>query len=132
MQDLIPWKDGYIKYTSAHYLTPDENDIHEIGITPDIEVESEEYSREELSAYYRFMDEKRTEILKYVEDNPEYTQENIEAFAGQYEESGVPALLLKLLIRNEYVYSMPYDERPLTDTVYDRELTAAIDYLDSL
>ena len=34
-----------------------------------------------------------------------------------------------MLIRNEYIYAMPYNERPKVDLMYDTALIAAVDYL---
>ena len=39
-QDIIPLDDGSaVKLTIAKYFTPNGNDIHKVGITPDVEVE---------------------------------------------------------------------------------------------
>ena len=132
MQDVISWKDGYIKYTSAHYLTPLGNDIHEVGIEPDIVIEDNEYSDEETELYFDFLDTHTEELEEYVKNNPEYSTANIEAYAEKHKDSGVPPLLLKLLARNQYIYDMDYTERPLTDPVYDRAMKRAVEYLESL
>lgn len=132
MQDVITWNDGYIKYTSAHYLTPEGNDIHEKGITPDIVIDDNEYTDEETEAYYDFLDQNSSLLEEYVAEYPDYTTENIERFASLHQDSGVPDILLKVLIRNQYIYDLDYDKRPLSDPVYDSDVKAAIEYLDSL
>lgn len=132
MQDVINWKDGYIKYTSAHYLTPNGNDIHEIGITPDIIIEESDYTDEEIESYFDFLDTHTDELEEYIEENPDYTVDNIEAYAEKHSDSSVPPILLKLLARNQYIYSMDYDKRPLTDPVYDTAMKTAVEYLESL
>ena len=39
---------------------------------------------------------------------------------------------LRLMIRNQYIVSMNWEDRPIADPVYDIVLAAAVDYLDSL
>ncbi len=131
MQDVVPWNGGYIKYTSAHYLTPDGNDIHEVGITPDIVVEDKEYTDEELEAYFAFIDTHEDATKTYIEENPEYSMENIQAYADSYADENIPSDLLKYYIRNNYIYSLPFNERPLTDADLDEVLKRAIEFHDS-
>ncbi|MGN0906940.1 MAG: S41 family peptidase, partial [Bullifex sp.] len=129
IQESAMWKNGYIKYTSAYYLTPNGDNIHKTGITPDIEVTEHEYTDEEVSAYYDFIEKSQDEITAYVRENPEYTRENIDAFAALHSDLGIPETALKLLIRNEYIYAMPYNDRPKVDLMYDTALLTAIDCL---
>ncbi len=129
IQESAIWKNGYIKYTSAYYLTPNGNNIHKSGISPDITVEEHEYTDDEISAYYDFVENSQDEITEYVKEHPQYTKENIEAFASMHGNLGVSETALKLLIRNEYIYTMPYNERPKVDLMYDTALLAAIDCL---
>ena len=53
----------------------------------------------------------------------------MDGFAAAHNDIGVSDIALKLLIRNEYIYSMPYEERPKVDTNYDNALIDAINYL---
>ena len=68
-------------------------------------------------------------LASYAEDHPGYTKENIEAFAAMHEGSGVPEDLLRILIRNEYIYSMDFSERPVADTWFDPYIAAALEAL---
>lgn len=129
IQESAVWKNGYIKFTSAYYLTPKGNNIHKKGITPDIIVEEHQYSDEEIKAYYNFVENNKDEITSYIKTHPEYTKENMDVFAAAHNNIGVSDIALKLLIRNEYIYSMPYEERPKVDTNYDNALIEAINYL---
>lgn len=129
IQESAMWKNGYIKYTSAYYLTPNGNNIHKTGIEPDIAVEEHEYTDEEITAYYDFVESSQDEITQYIKDNPLYSRENIDAFAALHAGLGIHETALKLLIRNEYIYAMPYNERPKVDLMYDTALIAAVDYL---
>lgn len=48
-QELIYYEDGSsLKLTTAHWLTPNGNDLHDIGVIPDIEIELVEDSEEDL------------------------------------------------------------------------------------
>ena len=71
IQESAMWKNGYIKYTSAYYITPNGNNIHKTGITPDVEVNEHEYTDEEVSAYYDFIEKGQDEITSYVKHNTE-------------------------------------------------------------
>lgn len=124
-QEIRPFRDGFIQITTGHFYTPSGNDIHEVGIVPDILIEEPEYTDEEMEAFSHFMEEDH--FSGYIENHPEYTKENIEAFAEEYKDSGVPKDLLILLIRNEYIYSMDYDERPVADIWFDDYITKALE-----
>ena len=125
-QEVRPFADGFIQITTGHFYTPSGNDIHHVGITPDIVIEDKEYSEEELEAFSEFMSDAS---IKEFADNHEYSRENIKAFADEHASSGVPEDLLMLLIRNEYLYRMDYNDRPVADPEYDEVLRAAIEEL---
>ena len=64
VQNIIPLSDGdAIKLTTAKYFTPNGNYIHEVGISPDIEVEYE-YTGPEDETYDKQYD---SQFLKAVE-----------------------------------------------------------------
>lgn len=129
----MPWNDGYIRYTSAHYLTPNGDDIHNVGLTPDVVVEEPEMDDGQIVEYYDFIYAHQDDIIAWIEDNPDYTKENIEAFAAQWEdEVGFDPLYLKILVRNEYIASMDYEDRPLIDTDYDIYLRTALEVLEGV
>lgn len=133
IQDIVPWNDGYIRYTSAHYLTPNGDDIHNVGLTPDVVVEEPEMDDGQIVEYYDFIYAHQDDIIAWIEDNPDYTKENIEAFAAQWEdEVGFDPLYLKILVRNEYIASMDYEDRPLIDTEYDIYLRTALEVLEGV
>ena len=131
MQHVIPYLDGFLNITVAHYYTPNGNDIHEIGIIPDYIVEDEDYTDDELASYADFVKNNKTK--EWIEKYPDYSKENIEAFALDNEDSGVPYSLLCLLMRNEYIYALDYDKRPVADPIFDLQLKKAIEVInDSL
>ena len=114
-----------MQITTGHFYTPSGSDIHEVGITPDIIIPEPEYSDEEMKAYEKFMEEDH--FTSYIEEHPEYTKENAENFAELYASSGVPESMLKLLIRNEYIYSMDYEDRPVADIWFDPCIEKALE-----
>ena len=61
----------------------------------------------------------------------EFYEEYNEAFADYYSDSNVPKELLCLLMRNEYIYSLDYDKRPVADPDFDTQLAKAIEVIKS-
>ena len=127
IQSIIPYNGGFICFTDANYYTPDGENIHEVGIRPDIIIEEREYTEEELKSYEEFL--YTDKIDQFIEENPEYSIENIERFVEENNESGVPEDLLSLLLRNEYFYRMDYDKRPVVIVDYDDVLQEALEFL---
>ena len=72
MQQIVPLIDGSaVKVTTARYFTPNGNNIHEVGIEPDIELEYEYLGAEE-EAYDPMKDnqvQKALEVLKKESGN---------------------------------------------------------------
>lgn len=131
IQDVIPWNEGFIRYTSSHYLTPDGHDIHEVGITPDIIVEEPPMSPEQTEEYFSFINEHEEDIIRWTEERPEYTTENIEAFVSQYlDDISFDPIYLSVAIRNQYIVQMDWNERPVADPEYDIFLKEAVSWLD--
>ena len=124
-QEIVPFRGGFVQITTGHFFTPAGNDINELGITPDIIVEEPEYTDEEMKAFEEFMEEDR--FSPYIAEYPEYTKENAERFADANAGSGVPRDLLLLLIRNEYIYSMDYEDRPVADVWFDPSVRKALE-----
>jgi len=130
MQIVTPFAEGYISLTRARFLPPSMEPIHDIGITPDIEEPSLEMTDEEFEIYQKLFDEKY--FSKYVDDNPDFTKENINAFSIPEEEEGeVRDQVLRLLIRNEYLSRLPSEERLIPDPEYDKVLQRAISYFET-
>ena len=126
-QEVRPFSEGYIQVTTGHFFTPDGSDIHHVGITPDIIIEEEEYSDEDMKAFSSFMED--ADIEAFVEEHPDYSYENVRLFVSENAESGVPDSLLELLVRNEYLYSMDWEDRPVAEPGYDKVLKAAMEVL---
>lgn len=124
-QEIRPFAGGYVQITTGHFYTPDGSDIHNVGISPDIEVPEPEYSDDEMKAFEKLMEE--DPFTPYIDSHPDYTKENAEDFAALHKDSGVPEDLLRILIRNEYLYRMDYDERPIADIWFDSCLKKALE-----
>ena len=130
MQFTIAFMGGYLNITVANYFTPSGANIHEVGITPDYIVDvDEDYTDEEMEAYSSFLNE--TFLKDWLKEYPDYTKENILAFAEKYKDYGVPEELLCLLMRNEYIYSLDYDKRPVADLDFDTQLIKALEVVKS-
>lgn len=131
IQIVSPFGDGYYTLTTSQYKTPDGNDIHELGIPVDIEVEDLEISDEQMDDYMEFLNS--GELSEFVEAHPEHTKQNIELFIDTVigDDPKFEPDIYRLLLRREYINEIPYDERPVADTEYDRVLKRAIEYLET-
>ena len=90
-------------------------------------------SDEELTDYYDFINEHYEDMVAWIDENPAYSTDNIEAFTDLWQdEISFDPYYLRLMIRNQYIVSMNWEDRPIADPVYDIVLAAAVDYLDSL
>lgn len=131
IQIVSPFGDGYYTLTTSQYRTPDGNDIHELGIPVDIEVEDLEIEEEEMDAYMEFINS--GVLTDFVEEHPDFNKDNIELFVDTIvgDDAIFETDIYRLLIRREYLYQMPYDDRPIADTDYDRVLKRAIEFLET-
>lgn len=127
VQDVFQFGEGFAQVTTAHYYTPNGESIHKKGIEPDILVADTDFTDEEIPIYENLMKEK---VLKtFTAEHPEATDQNIRLFAQQYAESGLSEDVLLLLIRNEYLSQIPYDDRPIADPTFDKQLNRAIQFI---
>ncbi len=127
MQVISPYGDGYASITTAEFLPPSGNEIHKIGVEPDIVVDSiivEETEREVISK----MDEDNV-FEAFVEKHPAYTKKNVAKFVSDNKDSGIREDVLAILIRDEYYFKMTYDERPKADTWFDPQIKKALEVL---
>lgn len=127
VQDVFRFGEGFAQVTTAHYYTPEGENIHEKGIEPDIVVDDITIADEEIGAYEQLMKEKV--VSTYVKENPEPTEENIRRFGSIYSERGINADVLNLLVRNEYLSKMEYEKRPIADATFDAQLKRAVQFI---
>lgn len=127
VQDVFKFGDGYAQVTTAHYYTPTGENIHKKGIEPDIMVEDIKLEDEEIPAYEKLMTEKS--LSTFADKHPEPTTENILLFSEQYAELGINRDILNILMRNEYLGRIPFDDRPVGDLVFDKQLKRAVEFI---
>jgi len=128
MQGLsMPGSPDQYKYTMAYFFPPSGNEIHKVGVSPDVETVFPDLEGEELERFIEFIN---TDALdKWAEEHPAYTKENVIAFADHYEDTGFPRLFLLLQMRNRYYEDILYDDQPVADQWFDVTLIEAMDYL---
>lgn len=129
MQLVSSFGDGFISVTTASFSGPTGKPINKEGVLPDIEIEDVSIKEEEVQPYVDLVNSKA--ISTFVDNNPAFTDENLKKFAAQNSECGLRQEVLLLLVRNEYLGRMNYDDRPLADIKYDVVCKTAYDYLQS-
>lgn len=129
MQVVSPFDKGYVSITTANFLPPNDEIIHEIGIVPDIEVTVPTIDEENLSSYEDLL--KSNAIKQWVDENPENTSYNIDAFVESQKDCGLPSDILKILVRSEYLSRLPDTERIIADPDYDSVLQRGISFLNT-
>ena len=129
MQLVSSFGDGYISVTTASFSGPTGKPINKEGVLPDIEIADISIEEDEVQPYLDLMNSNA--ISTFVDNNPDFTDENLKKFAAQNSEFGLRQEVLLLLVRNEYLGRMNYDDRPLADIKYDVVCKTAYDYLQS-
>lgn len=127
MQTISSFGTGYTSITTASFVGPSGNTIHEEGVQPDYVVEDVFVPEDEIEAYTEMINSNVVE--QFVDENPEFSTENISGFAAENGYRGIDEEVLLLVARNEYLLRMTYDERPLADIVYDRVCAQAYRWL---
>ncbi len=123
-----PFAGGVVQVTNARYLLPKGTDIHKVGIEPDVPVTDAHLKEEDIPTYEKLMDS--NVLSSFVDANPDYSLENLQLFADTYSlEYPMDPVILSILVRNEYLARMQYDDRPLTDSYFDDPLKVAIKLL---
>lgn len=131
IQIVSPFFDGYYTLTTSQYRTPNGSDIHKIGISPDIEVEELTIAEEDMDAYLKLINSGM--LTDFVKAHPGYSEEQVQLFMETVVGPDPPLdpEVYRLLLRREYIYAIPYDERPIVDPEFDNALKRAIEYLKS-
>lgn len=127
VQDVFKFGEGYAQVTTAHYYTPTGENIHKKGIEPDIMVEDIKLEDEEIPAYEKLMTDKA--LATFADEHPAPTTENILLFSEKYADQGINRDILNILMRNEYLGRIAYDERPVGDLVFDKQLKRAVEFI---
>lgn len=127
MQQISSFGEGYTSVTIASFVPPSGNEIHGVGVEPDVVVEAVTVEDDELEAYTKLVNS--TEISDFVKANPDFTDANVEKFVNQYKDTGLRTEVLQILVRNEYYSEMDAEDRPIADVKYDNVCKAAYEYL---
>jgi carboxyl-terminal processing protease len=128
MQVVSPFDQGYISLTEASFVTASHNEIHGVGIEPDILVPELEMTDEEAESYTNVYND--GVIADYVDAHPDFTDENIEAFKLDPKYGEIRHEILRILVRYEYINRLPGDQQFLIDPNYDQCLKTAVDFLN--
>lgn len=119
--------DGF-KITVAKYYSPSDVNIDKVGILPDEEVKSPEFTKEEEEAFKKLLES--SEIEKYVASHPKMTDQEINAYAKQLQSKyKLEGRILRKLVRNEAELSMQPSR--LYDLDYDLQLKRALEIVKS-
>jgi len=129
VQNVYPYDDDFFKITSAQYLTPDEHNIHKIGIIPDIEDVEPELSEDELDSFVRLQEEKLIKL--FVETQTSFTNSEVNKYISELQDDGITLnqRLLRKLIRNEFENTMDFP--PVYDLEYDNVLRRTLEYIET-
>lgn len=119
--------DGF-KITVAKYYSPSDVNIDKVGILPDEEVKSPEFTKEEEEAFKKLLES--SEIEKYVAAHPKMTEQEIVSYAKQLKSKyNLEDRILRKLVRNESELSMQPSR--LYDLDYDLQLKRALEIVKS-
>ncbi|MDR3161917.1 MAG: S41 family peptidase [Spirochaetaceae bacterium] len=115
------------KLTTAHYFTPSDASIDQIGIPPDREVLFPEFSDADMELLNALINANR--IPAFVAENPQASAAEVNAFVLRLsEEYRLDISLLRRLIRNEQNRTVI---APVYDLEYDVQLQEAVNILRS-
>lgn len=128
MQAITMWGEADTSVTVASFIPPSGNEIHGVGVTPDIITEESVVLDEEIDAYTELYNS--TLISDFVDAHPEYTKQNVLLFSKLHPEIKLRQLVINLMVKNEYYTRMTYDERPKADTWFDLDVVKAIEVLN--
>ena len=124
VQQVRHFDERAIKVTTSHYLTPSGASINAVGVTPHQELAEPEQSEEDKADLEQLFESGRVRAL--VRRNPDPSAEQIDAFIEELQQSevGLPARLLRRLVRDEVVRRMPAP--PVYDLRFDPVLQEAV------
>ncbi|MCL2092812.1 MAG: S41 family peptidase [Treponema sp.] len=125
VQQVYPLDRAGFKITTAHYYTPSDVNIDQIGIPPDREVLFPEFTSSDVENLNTLINSGR--IAQYAQDNPQASPQAQEAFAQTLSrEFDLDSFLLGRLIRNELNRT---SADPVYDLDYDVQLKEAVNIL---
>jgi len=101
VQQVLPLSNGSgFKLTTARYFTPSNANIDLVGIPPDLEVRTPDFSNADTDVLSALINSGR--IADYIKENPEPTSAQIDAFVTVLSRDfKLDTALLRRLVRNE-------------------------------
>ncbi len=127
MQSISLYGEADMSITVASFIPPSGNEIHQVGVEPDIYVPSLYVTEDMAQAYTQMI--KSSAAKDFVDKHEEYTISNVKLFAEENADSGLTEEILHAIVQTEYYSRMTYDEQPVCDTWFDSQLIAAIELL---
>jgi carboxyl-terminal processing protease len=127
VQQIKRVSDAGFRLTMSRYYTPLGKNIDQIGISPDIPVQEQEFSEEEEQALSRIIDE---ELIKdFLSRYPNPTDQDISSFEGEMEDKNIllEDRYIRRLVRNEL--NRTNNNPPVYDLEFDLVLQEAVNYL---
>ncbi|MDR1654653.1 MAG: S41 family peptidase [Treponema sp.] len=122
VQQVYPLDKTGFKITTSRYYTPSDVNIDKIGIPPDREIKTPEFTDSDAEALGKLIQDRK--IPAYIEKNPRAGTADITAFAGELSaEYKLDVSLLRRLIRNEQNRTTI---APVFDLEYDLQLEEAV------
>ncbi len=125
MQLVTSFGESYISVTSAEFVPPSDNPIHEQGVKPDYPVESIILNEDEIESYREFI--KSGVAEEHIKQFPDCTPGNIRWFVNRNRNTGLRDEVLQIVLRNTY-YAQGKDNIK-TDIEFDPQLNKAYQLL---
>ena len=118
-----------IKLTTGRYYTPGGSKIDKIGIDPDIVVEEPEFTEEQLSAYATILQENR--VGAFIDENPKPMPAEVSRFIRSLQAEGLypDEGMIRLMVKRESERRLNVPS--VVDMEYDTVLIRAMEYLES-
>lgn len=133
IQHVVPFYTGGFKITSSKYYTPSGKSIHKVGIEPDLEIKSPDFSEEEAVIYKEIFDKKLIE--SFLKGKKSITEQEIDFFVENLVKEN-PKYKIDKEFLGKYVFFNYYQdnnkELPIYNLHYDKTLKAACEYLSKL
>ncbi|WNY64909.1 S41 family peptidase [Borreliella carolinensis] len=133
IQHVVPFYTGGFKITSSKYYTPSGKSIHKVGIAPDLEIKSPDFSEEEALIYKEIFDKKLIE--GFLKGKKSITEQEIDVFVENLVKEN-PKYKIDKEFLGKYVFFNYYQdnnkELPIYNLHYDKVLKTACEYLSKL
>ncbi|UER67539.1 S41 family peptidase [Borrelia sp. BU AG58] len=130
IQNVIPFHTGGFKITNSKYYTPSGQSIHNVGIKPDLEIVSKDFSEEEVAVYKEIFD--KDLIGNFLKDRKTITETEIDGFIDnlvrQHSSYNVDRDFLGQYVLNRF-YQDTNQEALIYNLHYDKALKASYEYL---